>query len=77
MGAGAAPPLWIEFAYVSNYARPLVPGDLMMPWGWSLALEEQFYLAVPCSVLLYKLRATRRASPPSASSGRCRSAYAW
>ena len=42
---------------MSNYGRPLVPGDLTMPWGWSLALEEQFYLAVPLLVvLLYKLR---------------------
>ena len=49
--------LWMEYAYLSNYARPLVPEDLMMPWGWSLALEEQFYLAVPLLVLLlYKLR---------------------
>ncbi len=57
MGAAQRHNLWMEFAYVSNYARPLVPGDLMMPWGWSLALEEQFYLAVPLLiVLLYKLR---------------------
>jgi peptidoglycan/LPS O-acetylase OafA/YrhL len=52
--------LWMEVAYLSNYARPLVPDDLMMPWGWSLALEEQFYLAVPLLVLLlYKLRSDR------------------
>jgi peptidoglycan/LPS O-acetylase OafA/YrhL len=49
--------LWMEYAYLSNYARPLVPDTLMMPWGWSLALEEQFYLGVPLLVfLLYKLR---------------------
>jgi peptidoglycan/LPS O-acetylase OafA/YrhL len=49
--------LWMEYAYLSNYALPLVPGNLLMPWGWSLALEEQFYLVVPLLVvLLYKLR---------------------
>jgi peptidoglycan/LPS O-acetylase OafA/YrhL len=49
--------LWMEYAYLSNYARPLVPDTLMMPWGWSLALEEQFYLGVPLLVfVLYKLR---------------------
>ena len=32
----------------------------LMPWGWSLALEEQFYLTVPLLVaLLYKLRGDR------------------
>jgi peptidoglycan/LPS O-acetylase OafA/YrhL len=52
--------LWMEYAYLSNYARPLVPDTLMMPWGWSLALEEQFYLGVPLLVfLLYKLRGDR------------------
>jgi peptidoglycan/LPS O-acetylase OafA/YrhL len=49
--------LWMEYAYVSNYSLPLVPGTLVMPWGWSLSLEEQFYLAVPPLMLvLYKLR---------------------
>jgi peptidoglycan/LPS O-acetylase OafA/YrhL len=52
--------LWMEYAYLSNYAHPLIPEDLVMPWGWSLALEEQFYLAVPLLVaLLYKLRGDR------------------
>jgi peptidoglycan/LPS O-acetylase OafA/YrhL len=52
--------LWMEYAYVSNYAHPLIPEDLVMPWGWSLALEEQFYLSVPLLVaLLYKLRGDR------------------
>jgi peptidoglycan/LPS O-acetylase OafA/YrhL len=49
--------LWMEYAYLSNYSRPLVPGTLTLPWGWSLALEEQFYLGVPLLVfLLYKLK---------------------
>jgi peptidoglycan/LPS O-acetylase OafA/YrhL len=53
--------LWMEYAYLTNYAHPLIPGDLLMPWGWSLALEEQFYLTVPLLVaLLYKLRGDRK-----------------
>jgi peptidoglycan/LPS O-acetylase OafA/YrhL len=49
--------LWLEYVYLSNYGMPLVPGDLVMPWGWSLSLEEQFYLAVPLLFLmLRKLR---------------------
>jgi peptidoglycan/LPS O-acetylase OafA/YrhL len=47
--------LWMEYAYVSNYAQP--PGEVVMPWGWSLSIEEQFYLAVPLlMLLLHKLR---------------------
>jgi peptidoglycan/LPS O-acetylase OafA/YrhL len=49
--------LWLEYTYLTNYGRPLLPGDLVMPWGWSLALEEQFYLTVPLLFLiLYKCR---------------------
>jgi peptidoglycan/LPS O-acetylase OafA/YrhL len=52
--------LWLEYLYLSNYGMPLVPGDLVMPWGWSLSLEEQFYLAVPLLFfLLRKLRDDR------------------
>jgi peptidoglycan/LPS O-acetylase OafA/YrhL len=46
--------LWFEYAYLSNYRTPLDPTDLVMPWGWSLALEEQFYLAVPLLFLLLR-----------------------
>jgi peptidoglycan/LPS O-acetylase OafA/YrhL len=35
-----------EIAYLTNF-MPLSPKDVVMPWGWSLALEEQFYLIVP------------------------------
>ena len=49
--------LWLEYTYLTNYGKPLIPGELVMPWGWSLALEEQFYLTVPALfVLLYKFR---------------------
>jgi peptidoglycan/LPS O-acetylase OafA/YrhL len=52
--------LWMEYVYLTNYGLPLVPGDLVMPWGWSLAIEEQFYLAVPLLfLLLYKVRSDR------------------
>jgi peptidoglycan/LPS O-acetylase OafA/YrhL len=52
--------LWLEYVYLTNYRMPLVPGDLVMPWGWSLALEEQFYLTVPLLfLLLRKLRSDR------------------
>jgi peptidoglycan/LPS O-acetylase OafA/YrhL len=52
--------LWLEYLYLSNYAHPMVIGDLVMPWGWSLALEEQFYLAVPLLfLLLFRIRSDR------------------
>jgi peptidoglycan/LPS O-acetylase OafA/YrhL len=48
--------LGLEYAFLSNYRFPLDSGDLVAPWGWSLALVEQFYLAVPIVLfLLYKL----------------------
>ncbi|MGH7440623.1 MAG: acyltransferase family protein [Polyangiaceae bacterium] len=52
--------LWMEYVYLTNYGMPLIPGNLVMPWGWSLAIEEQFYLAVPLLlILLYKVRSDR------------------
>lgn len=35
-----------EYMYFTNFL-PLGRGDVIMFWGWSLALEEQFYLTVP------------------------------
>jgi peptidoglycan/LPS O-acetylase OafA/YrhL len=37
--------LW-EYTYGTNFL-PLQRGQTIMFWGWSLGLEEQFYLAVP------------------------------
>ncbi|MFO0667600.1 MAG: acyltransferase [Polyangiaceae bacterium] len=38
--------LKFEYIYITNFL-PLGRGDVIMFWGWSLALEEQFYLTVP------------------------------
>jgi peptidoglycan/LPS O-acetylase OafA/YrhL len=38
--------LWHEFAYLTNY-YPVKRDYAVAVWGWSLALEEQFYLTVP------------------------------
>lgn len=50
--------LWYEIVYLTNYHHfPDVP---VMGWGWSLAVEEHFYLAVPLLILLlYKIRSDR------------------
>jgi peptidoglycan/LPS O-acetylase OafA/YrhL len=49
----------LEYAYLTNYL-PIRREDLVMLWGWSLALEEQFYLTVPLLFLmLHKLRNDR------------------
>jgi len=48
-----------EYAYLTNY-QPIRREDLVMLWGWSLALEEQFYLTVPVLFfVLHKLRSDR------------------
>jgi hypothetical protein len=45
-----------EYVYATNF-RPLRRVDVVMFWGWSLALEEQFYLTVPIFLfLLSRLR---------------------
>jgi peptidoglycan/LPS O-acetylase OafA/YrhL len=38
--------LVFEYVYGTNF-MPLGRNDILMFWGWSLALEEQFYLTVP------------------------------
>jgi peptidoglycan/LPS O-acetylase OafA/YrhL len=49
----------IEYIYGTNFL-PLERGQTVMFWGWSLGLEEQFYLAVPLLfILLRKLRDDR------------------
>jgi len=48
-----------EYVYGTNFL-PLNRGQTVMFWGWSLALEEQFYLAVPfLFLLLQRLRGDR------------------
>jgi peptidoglycan/LPS O-acetylase OafA/YrhL len=38
--------LFYEYVYLTNYRLVLKPTVVMM-WGWSLCVEEHFYLAVP------------------------------
>jgi peptidoglycan/LPS O-acetylase OafA/YrhL len=46
----------LEYVYGTNFTS-LLPQSVVMVWGWSLALEEQFYLAVPLLFfLLFRLR---------------------
>ncbi len=51
--------LRFEYLYLTNFVSQLKT-DVIMFWGWSLALEEQFYLTVPLLFfLLYHLRSDR------------------
>ena len=51
--------LRLEYLYATNFAS-LKPQTVTMVWGWSLALEEQFYLAVPLLFfVLHRLRSDR------------------
>ena len=48
-----------EYTYLTNFV-PLGRHRVMMLWGWSLSLEEQFYLAVPVLfVILRRLPSDR------------------
>lgn len=48
-----------EFVYATNF-MPLAREKILMFWGWSLALEEQFYLTVPILFfVLHRLRTDR------------------
>lgn len=48
-----------EFIYATNF-MPLAREKILMFWGWSLALEEQFYLTVPILFfVLHRLKSDR------------------
>ena len=48
-----------EYLYMTNF-MPLLRTEIVMFWGWSLSLEEQFYLAVPLLFfVLYRLPSDR------------------
>ena len=48
-----------EYTYLTNFL-PLHRPQVVMFWGWSLALEEQFYLAVPLLFfVLHRMRSGR------------------
>lgn len=48
-----------EYLYGTNFMS-LLRSDIIMFWGWSLALEEQFYLTVPILFfVLHRLRSDR------------------
>ncbi len=49
-----------EYLYLTN-AMPLARPEIVMFWGWSLSLEEQFYLTVPILFFLLQRFATDRA----------------
>ncbi|MFI5297159.1 MAG: acyltransferase family protein [Polyangiales bacterium] len=49
-----------EYLYLTNF-REGTPNSFVMSWGWSLALEEQFYLTVPLLfVILGRLKSDWR-----------------
>ncbi len=48
-----------EYTYLTNFV-PLHRPQVIMFWGWSMALEEQFYLFVPVLFfILHRLRSNR------------------
>jgi peptidoglycan/LPS O-acetylase OafA/YrhL len=48
-----------EYLYGTNFMS-LMRSDVIMFWGWSLALEEQFYLTVPILFfVMHRLRSDR------------------
>lgn len=49
-----------EYTYLTNFV-PLARDQVVMFWGWSLSLEEQFYLAVPLLFVLLQRLPTDRA----------------
>lgn len=52
--------LFWEYAYGTNYLV-FHQRDLVMPWAWSLCVEEHFYLVVPLVLLLARWLSSSRA----------------
>jgi peptidoglycan/LPS O-acetylase OafA/YrhL len=52
--------LWFEYLYLTNYVPP-TPDLVVMPWAWSLAVEEHFYLVVPVLVIALRKIHSQRA----------------
>jgi peptidoglycan/LPS O-acetylase OafA/YrhL len=50
---------WASYAFLSNYVQPgSQPG--LLGWGWSVCIEEHFYLLLPPVLwLLFRLRSSR------------------
>ena len=42
----------LEYLYLTNFVPDLQRTSVVMIWGWSLALEEQFYLIVPLLLVI-------------------------
>lgn len=47
------PFVWKEFLYLTNYLPP-EQGWRILAWGWSLCVEEHFYLVAPLFVMLLR-----------------------
>src|SRR3990167_2767100 len=54
--------IWNNFLYINNYAPPK---NMFMAWTWSYAVEEQFYLLFPLTLLL--IIKMKRCLPPLAA----------
>jgi peptidoglycan/LPS O-acetylase OafA/YrhL len=51
-------PVLYEYVYLTDYQHVQ---EAVMPWGWSLAVEEKFYLVVPFLFFLLRMLRTGRA----------------
>jgi len=47
------PTIWANFLYVNNF---IPVKEVSIPWAWSLAVEEQFYLVFPALLLWFVLK---------------------